>query len=132
MTMYEFNQTDLEPGSPRVLPVPLVAGAIHLNAAYDFTDDAEGMLDQLGVERAQPCSRWMVMVWDLRDGEDLVAKSAFKWTGKEVVLEGMMISEDYRALGLDSFMINTASALFGNIAVVMPDGQRRDVHDEEG
>lgn len=120
MTVYAFNQSDLEPGSPRVLPVPLVAGAVHLNAAYDFTDDAEGMLDQLAVERMEPCSRWMVMVWDLRDGEDLVAKSAFKWTGKEVVLEGMMIDEDHRDLGLDSFMIGTASVLFGNLEVTIP------------
>jgi hypothetical protein len=120
MTEFVFNTSDLNPGSPRVLPAPLVAGAIFLNNSYHFTQDAEEFLDDLGVVRATPKSRWMVLVWDLRDGEENVAQASFAWTGTELVLEGMLIDEDYRAINLESYLMETGSALFGGLEVQVP------------
>lgn len=132
MTEFAFNRSDLHPGSPRVPPHPLVAGAIYVSGTVKENAAAREFLGEIGVPYTGPRSRWLVVLWDSTRADDDVAKASFMWSGTEVILEGLYIKDRYQPLGLDTYLIEIGSALFGNRAVVTPDGQRRDVHDEDG
>ena len=126
MTEFAFNTTDLQPGSPRVPPHPLVAGAIYVSGAIKENVAAREFLGEMGAPDTEPRSRWLVLLWDSTRADDDVAKASFMWSGKDVVLEGIYVNEEYQSLGLDTYLIGMGSALFGNRAVVTPDGQRRE------
>lgn len=132
MTELAFNTIDLQPGSPRVPPHPLVAGAIYVSGAVKENAAAREFLGEIGAAETGPRSRWLVLLWDSTRADDDVAKASFMWSGKEVILEGLYVEDRYQPLGLDTYLIEIGSALFGNRAVVMPDGQRQDVHDDAG
>lgn len=132
MSEISFNTTDLQPGSPRVPPHPLVAGAIYVSGAVKEHAAAKEFLGEIGVPYTGPRSRWLVLLWDSTRADDDVAKASFMWSGTEVILEGLNIDDRYQPLDLDTYLIEIGSALFGNRSVVMPNGQRWDVHDEAG
>ncbi len=115
MTTYTYLETDMLKGAPRVLPAPLVAGAIFLSGVYEeYTDELEDFLELCGIDLAEPRHVWMTFVWDTTKGKEAVAQAAFSWIGDHVVLEGMFVDPEYQPLNLDSFLVGMGSALFGS------------------
>lgn len=121
MAMYAFNYTDLEPGSPRVPPHPLIACAIYTSGMDQLTDEVRDALADLGPFENVSMSRWYVSIWDTSKGDLEVAKAAFVWTGKAVVMRNLYVEASYQSLSLDKYLIEIGSGLFGGRSVeVLP------------
>lgn len=120
--MYTFNKSDLVASAPRVLPSPLMAGAVFFSGRYPSTFDAEQFLVQHGVSTNEPRSRWMCFVWDATGSDLNIAQAVYSWDGSQVIREAVHIEPVHEALALDAFLDGMGSALFGGSDVYHPEG----------
>ena len=113
MTIYSFHRSELLPGSPRVLPLPLVPSSIYLTPVGDFPDDVEEFLGENSVSLNDPRGMWLCRIWDLTVRDDLIAMAAYSWRNDCVVRDALHMDDVHHALDLPGYLDMMGYGLFG-------------------
>lgn len=132
MTTYVYHKSDFVKGAPKVLPPPLIAGALFFSGGTTLTDEIVTFLTGEGIDTDNLGNIWMVLVWDARQGDAEIARAAFVWTGTDVELLAISVDASHPALPIRQFLLQTGSGLFGGRPVVERAAQGQPSDGNEG
>lgn len=110
--IYSFHKSDLEVGSPRVLPHPLVPIAIFMAAGTKLSGDTLDFLKQHDAHPRSDLNRWYIEVWNRSEMSVVAAQASFAWDQDRVICESIAVSELYQALNLNDYLHRLGNKLW--------------------
>lgn len=113
MTMYNFHRSELLPGSPRVLPLPLVPSAFYLTSVGEFPNDIAKFLDENSVNLIEPRGIWLCRIWDLTADDDPIAMAAYSWRDDAVERTALYMDDVHHAIDVVGYLDMMGHGLFG-------------------
>jgi len=101
---YSYHTSDLNSDAPRVLPAPMIVGALYLGAGIPLEDEMAEFLVNHGGDPTDERGRWYVEIWD-RSGQDVIAaKASFIWSDGDVLCEAISVHPEYASLDVEAYL----------------------------
>ncbi len=111
--LYSIHTADLASSMPRMLPLPLVTGILHLQAGMPLEDDVADFINRNGGNAMSANHRWYMEIMDMGVGGHIAAQGSFIRDDGQMVTEAMVVDPDYAGANIGPYLQGLAERLFG-------------------
>jgi len=111
--LYSIHTSDLASSMPRMLPLPLVTGIIHLQAGVPLEDEIANFINRNGGDAMSAHHRWYIEVVDAGGSGKVAAQASFIVDAGRVMTEAMVVAPAYAAANIGPYLQGLAGRLFG-------------------
>lgn len=112
--LYSIHTSDLASSMPRMLPLPLVTGILHLQAGVQLEDEVADFINRNGGDAMSAHHRWYMEVMDVGVGGHVAARGSFILDAGQSITEAMIVDPAYAGANIGPYLQELAERLWGS------------------